>query len=123
MLFNYYICSNIYLYILRATSSPLYIIFNPFTLMLFKKGLYLYRMCFSRILLIMWTNCITEFITPYKRVIILIKPKGVINVIKSLLYFISNIWLYPEKKLIRDVTIYLIKSLKNLLTVSRRFIS
>jgi hypothetical protein len=123
MLSNYYMCSSMYLYTLRATSSLLYVIFSPFTFISSRKGLHLCRTCSSRILLIMQTNCITEFIAPYKRVIILIKLRGIINIIKSLLYSTSSIWSYSEKKLIRDATAHLIKSSENLLTVGGRFIS
>ena len=112
-----------YLHTPRRLSSLLYTVYGPFTIMLSKNGKAQYRMCCSRILVIVLTNQATEFVPPIGTVIYYRSPRGVIKAIKFLLSILSSSQLQLEKKSTRDITLYPINSLENSLVYSGRFAS
>ena len=61
----------------------------------------------SSIVIITYTNWATEFIAPYRIVIIFSNLIGVIKAVISLLLTLSISWLYSEKKLISNIYIYI----------------
>ena len=75
------------------------------------------------IIITTYTNQATEFITPYRIVVILSNLIGVIKAIISLLLILSISQLYLEKKLTSNIYIYPANSLENLLIDGSIFIS
>ena len=107
----------------RRLSSPLYIIYSSFTIMLSRNGKAQYRMCRSRILVFILINQATKFIPPIGTIICCRSLKGIIKAVKFLLSISSSNQLQLEKKSTRDITLYPINSLENLLVYSGRFTS
>ena len=112
-----------YLHTPRRLSSPLYIIYSPFTVISSRNGKAWYRICCSRILVIVLINQATKFVPPIGTVICRRSPRGVIKAIRFLLSISSSNQLQPEKKSTRDITLHPINSLKNSLAYIGRFAS
>ena len=112
-----------YLRMPRRLSSLSYTICGPFTIMSSRNGKVQYRMCHSRILVIVFTNQATKFMPSIGTIICRRSPRDITKVIRFLLSILSFSWLQLEKKSTRDITLYPINSLENLLAYSGRFIS
>ena len=120
---SYIMYSRIYLYTPRRLSSPLYIIYSPFTIILSKNGKVQYKIYCSRILVIVLINQATKFIPPIGIVIYYKSLKGIVKAVRFLLFISSSNQLQLEKKSTRDITLYPTKFLENLLVYSGRFTS
>ena len=120
---SYIMYSIIYLRTSKRLSSLLYTIQGPFTIILSRNGKAQYRIYRSRILVIILINQATKFIPPIGTIIYYRSPRGVIKAIRFLLSISSSNQLQLEKKSTRDITLYPINSLENLLAHSSRFTS
>ena len=107
----------------RRLSSLLYTVCGPFTVMSSRNGKVQYRICRSRILVIILINQATEFVPPIGTIICCRSPRGIIKAIRFLLSILSSSQLQLEKKSTRDITLHPINSLENLLVYSGRFAS
>ena len=123
ILSSHIICSRMYLRMPRRLSSPLYIVYGPFTIMSSRNGKAQCGMCRSRILVIVLTNQATKFVPPIGTIICYKSPRGIIKAVRFLLSISSSNWLQLEKKSTRDITLYPVNSLENLLVYSSRFAS
>ena len=112
-----------YLRIPRRLSSLLYTVWGPFTVILSRNGRVWYRMCRSRILVIVLINQATKFIPSIGTVVCYRSPRGIIKAVRFLLSISSSNQLQLEKKSTRDITLYPANSLENLLVYSGRFTS
>ena len=116
-------CSYINLLIPGSFISPLQSEYSPLTLILLRNSIITFGKRFLSIIIITYINQATKFITPYRIVVILSNPIGIIKAIISLLLTLSISWLYPEKKLISNIYIYPANSLENSLINGGIFIS
>ena len=107
----------------RRLSSLLYIICGPFTVISSRNGKVYYRICHSKILLIILINQATKFIPPIGTIIYCKSPRGIAKVIRFLLSISSSNQLQLEKKSTKDITLYPINSLENSSAYSSRFVS
>ena len=120
---SHIIYSRMYLYIPRRLSSPLYTIYRPFTVILSRNGKVQYKMCCSRILVIILINQATKFMPFIDTIVYYRSPRGIVKAIRFLLFILSSNQLQLEKKSTRDITLHPINFLENLLAYSGRFTS
>ena len=120
---SHIICSKMYLRTPRRLSSLLYTIYKPFIIMSSRNGKIQYRIYRFRILVIVFINQATEFMPSIGTVIYYRSPRGITKAIRFLLSTLSSNQSQLEKKFTRDITLYPVNSLKNLLVHSGRFIS
>ena len=112
-----------YLYTPRRLSSPLYIVYGPFIVILSRNGKIQCGMCYFKILIIVFINWATKFIPPINTVIYYKSPKGIIKAVRFLLFILSSNQLQLEKKSISNITLYPANSLENLLVYNSKFVS
>ena len=112
-----------YLHTPKRLSSPLYTVCGPFTVILSRNGRAWYKMCCSKILVIVYTNQATEFVPFIGTVVYYRSPRGVIKAVRFWLSIFSSNQLQLEKKSTRDITLHPVNSLENLLAYSSRFAS
>ena len=87
-----WICSRINFRVWENTRVSLYLILDPLTPILSRKGKYRREIYFYNILIIIRANWATEFIVFWENMIILSNPIGVWNVVRSLLFSSNSIW-------------------------------
>lgn len=80
---KFYICLITYRHIPGASFLLLYIVFESLISTSSKNGEVRSRKWEAKILITILTNCVTKFVAPWAKIVICIRPKGVINPVRS----------------------------------------